>query len=178
MAIDQILQIVVFALLTMITLGGGLGVVTSRNMFHAALFLILSLVGVVGYFVLLDAGFLAAVQLLIYIGAISILILFSIMLTRGLMVPGQRQRNEQWWIAGLVVFLIFVVLAVALWQVAWPVADEQVLRAPNVAIGQLGQTLVGPYAVPFEVISLVLLVALVGAIILARETADDEVGRD
>jgi NADH:ubiquinone oxidoreductase subunit 6 (subunit J) len=178
MAIDQIVQIIVFAILTVITLGGGLAVVTSRNLFHAALFLILSLAGVVGYYVLLDAGFLAAVQLLVYIGAISILILFSVMLTHGLMAAGQNQRNEQWWIAGLVVALVFVVLLVALWQVAWPVAGEEALKAPNVAIGQLGQALVGPYAIPFEVISVLLLVALVGAIVLARETTNEEPGRD
>ena len=178
MPVDQVLQILVFIALTVITLGGGLAVVTSRNLFHAALFLVLSLAGVVGYYVLLDAGFLAGIQLLVYIGAISILILFSIMLTRGLMAPDQTQRNEQWWIAGLVVLLIFAVLLVALWQVAWPVAGEQALRTPNVAIGQLGQALVGPYAIPFEVISVLLLVALVGAIVLARETTDEVSGRD
>ena len=172
MAIDQILQGFVFAVLTVITLGGGLAVVISRNVFHAALCLILSLAGVVGYYVLLDAGFLAAVQLLVYIGAISILILFSMMLTRGLMASGQTQRNEQWWIAGLVVSLVLVVLLVALWQVPWPVAGEQALRTPNVAIGQLGQALVGPYAIPFEVISVLLLAALVGAVVLARETTE------
>jgi NADH:ubiquinone oxidoreductase subunit 6 (subunit J) len=172
MPIDQILQILIFALLTIITLGGGLAVVTSRNVFHAALFLILSLAGVVGYYVLLDAGFLAVVQLLVYIGAISILILFSIMLTRGLMTPGQTQRNEQWWIAALVVLLVFAVLLVALWQVDWPLASEQALKSPNVEVGQLGQALVGPYAIPFEVISVLLLVALVGAVVLARETTE------
>jgi NADH-quinone oxidoreductase subunit J len=169
MAIEHITQIFVFVVLTVMTLGGGLAVVTSRNLFHAALFLILSLAGVVGYYVLLDAGFLAIVQLLIYIGAISILILFSIMLTRGLMVPGQVQRNEQWWIAALVVFLTFLVLIVALWQVVWPIANEEALRTPNIAVGQLGAALVGPYAIPFEIISVLLLVALVGAIVLARE---------
>jgi NADH:ubiquinone oxidoreductase subunit 6 (subunit J) len=172
MPIDQILQMLIFALLTIITLGGGFAVVTVRNVFHAALFLILSLAGVVGYYVLLDAGFLAVVQLLVYIGAISILILFSIMLTRGLMMPGQTQRNEQWWIAALVVLLVFVVLLVALWQVDWPLAGEQALKTPNAAVGQLGQALVGPYAIPFEVISVLLLVALVGAIVLARETTE------
>ncbi|MGC8877947.1 MAG: NADH-quinone oxidoreductase subunit J family protein [Anaerolineae bacterium] len=169
MTIEHATQVFAFVILTLMTLGGGLAVVTSRNLFHAALFLILSLAGVVGYYVLLDAGFLAVVQLLIYIGAISILILFSIMLTRGLMIPGQVQRNEQWWIAALVVFLIFVVLVVALWQTIWPIASEEALRTPNVAIGQLGAALVGPYAIPFEIISVLLLAALVGAIVLARE---------
>jgi NADH-quinone oxidoreductase subunit J len=116
--------------------------------------------------------------LLIYIGAISVLILFAIMLTRGLMMSGQVQRNEQWWIAALVVFLIFVVLVVTLWQTTWPIAEAEALRTPNVAIAQLGAALVGPYAIPFEVISLLLLVALVGAIVLAREEGNQPAQAD
>jgi NADH-quinone oxidoreductase subunit J len=170
MVANQIVQILVFVILTIMTLGGGVGVVSSRNLFHSALFLVLSLVGVVGYYALLDAGFLAVVQLLIYVGAIAVLILFAIMLSRGLMARRQHQRNEQWWIAGLVVLLVFVVLLVVLGQVDWPVADEQALMSPNVSVGQLGQALLGPYMIPFEVISVLLLAALVGAIILARET--------
>jgi NADH-quinone oxidoreductase subunit J len=170
MTILQILNIVIFFVLTMMALGGALGVVTSRNLFHSALFLVLSFAGVAGYYVLLDAGFLAVVQLLIYIGAIAILILFAIMLTRGLMVKRQSQSNDQWLIALLVAILAFVVLAVVLWQVDWPVADRDALASPNVSIGQLGQDLLGPYVIPFEVASVLLLVALIGAVILARET--------
>jgi NADH-quinone oxidoreductase subunit J len=170
MPADQIVRYIVFFILTVMTLGGALGVVVSRNLFHSALFLVLSFAGVVGYYVLLDAGFLAAVQLLIYIGAIAILILFAVMLTRGLMAKRQSQQNQQWLIAALVALLIFVVLAVVLWQVGWPVASEQALASPNVSVSQLGQELLGPYVIPFEVASVLLLVALIGAVILARET--------
>jgi NADH:ubiquinone oxidoreductase subunit 6 (subunit J) len=170
MPISQIVHYIVFFLLTLIALGGALGVVLSRNIFHSALFLVLSFAGVVGYYVLLDAGFLAAVQLLVYIGAIAILILFAVMLTRGLMEKRQSQRNQQWWIAALVAFLTFIVLAVVLWQIDWPVASEQAFASPSVAISQLGQELLGPYVIPFEVASVLLLVALIGAVILARET--------
>ena len=170
MPADQIVRYIVFLLLTVMTLGGALGVVVSRNLFHSALLLVLSFAGVVGYYVLLDAGFLAAVQLLIYIGAIAILILFAVMLTRGLMAKRQSQKNQQWLIAALVALLIFVVLAVVLWQVEWPVASEQALASPNVSVSQLGQELLGPYVIPFEVASVLLLVALIGAVILARET--------
>jgi NADH-quinone oxidoreductase subunit J len=151
-----------------------LGVVSSRNVFHSALFLVLSLAGVVGYYVLLGAGFLAAVQLLVYIGAIAILILFAIMVSRGLMAERQSQRNQQWWISVLVAFLLFAVLAFVLWQVDWPVAGDQALTAPSAAVSgeasQLGRDLLGPYVIPFEVASVLLLVALIGAVILARET--------
>jgi len=172
MQVDQILQFFVFAVLTIITLGGAIGVVTSRNLFHSALFLVLSLTGVVGYYILLDAGFLAVVQLMVYIGAISILIIFAIMLSRGMMASKQRQRNDQWWMAGLIGFLLFVVPVVVVWQVAWPIADTQALASPNVAISQLGEALVGPYVIPFEVVSVLLLAALLGAIILARDTTE------
>jgi NADH:ubiquinone oxidoreductase subunit 6 (subunit J) len=171
MPID-VVQTVIFFVLTAITLAGAMGVVTSRNIFHSALYLVLALAGVVGYYVLLNAGFLAAVQLLIYIGAIAILILFAIMLSRGIMAQHQRQRNEQWWMAALVTLLIFVVLAVVLWQVQWPVADATALAAPSTSLNQLGQDLVGPYMIPFEVASVLLLVALVGAVVLARETTE------
>ena len=174
MPVDQIARTVVFAILTVMTLGGGLGVVSSRNIFHSALFLVLSFAGVVGYYILLDAGFLAVVQLLIYIGAIAILILFAIMVSRGLMSARQNQRNQQWWIAALVALLIFVVLVVVLSQVDWPIAAEQSLAAPSVAVSPqqspLGQDLLGPYVIPFEVASILLLVALIGAVILARDT--------
>ncbi len=171
MPID-VVQTILFLVLTAITLGGALGVVSSRNILHAALFLVLSLSGVVGYYVLLNAGFLAAVQLLIYIGAIAILILFAIMLSRGIMAQRQSQRNEQWWMAALVTLLIFVVLAVVLWQVQWPIADATALAAPSTSLNQLGQDLMGPYMIPFEVASVLLLVALVGAVVLARETTE------
>jgi NADH-quinone oxidoreductase subunit J len=173
MPIDEIVRIAVFVIFSVMTLGGGLGVVVARNIFHSALFLILSFAGVVGYYVLLDAGFLAVVQLLIYIGAIAILILFAIMVSRGLMSARQTQRNQQWWIAALVAFLIFVVLIVVLSQVDWPVASEQALAAPSMAVSPeespLGRDLLGPYVIPFEVVSVLLLVALVGAVILARD---------
>ena len=170
MPIGQITHYIVFFILTVMALGGALGVVISRNLFHSALFLVLSFAGVTGYYVLLDAGFLAAVQLLIYVGAIAILILFAVMLTRGLMARRQSQSNQQWLIALLVAVLAFAVLVVVALQVDWPVASEQALASPNVSISQLGQELLGPYVIPFEVASVLLLVALIGAVILARET--------
>lgn len=75
----------IFGLFTVLIIGGGIGTVTSSNLFHAALWLIISLFGVAGFFVLLAAPFLAAIQVLVYIGAIVVLIIFAIMLTRRLM---------------------------------------------------------------------------------------------
>jgi NADH-quinone oxidoreductase subunit J len=156
----------VFIFLSIITLGSALAVVTSKNLFHSALFLILSFVGVAGLYILLEAGFLAAVQILVYVGAISILIIFAIMLTRRLMAKDLVQRNAQWGISGLVALLLFVVLGFVLLRVNWPVVEAAVSRE---SISILGQELMSTYALPFEVASVLLLVALVGSIIIARE---------
>jgi NADH-quinone oxidoreductase subunit J len=156
----------VFIIFSIITLGAALAVVTSKNLFHSALFLILSFIGVAGLYVLLEAGFLAAVQILIYVGAISILIIFAIMLTRRLMAKDLVQRNAQWGIAGLVALLLFAVLAFVLLRVNWPVVEVAV---SSESISILGQELMNTYVVPFEVASVLLLVALVGSIIIARE---------
>lgn len=157
---------VVFIILSIITLGAALAVVTSRNLFHSALFLVLSFIGVAGLYVLLEAGFLAAVQILIYVGAISILILFAIMLTRRLMAKDLVQRNAQWGISALVSVLLFALLCFVLLRVNWPVVEAAVSRE---SISILGQELMSTYALPFEVASVLLLVALVGSIIIARE---------
>jgi NADH:ubiquinone oxidoreductase subunit 6 (subunit J) len=160
-----VLQIV-FVILSLITLGGAVGVVTSRNIFHSALFLILSFVGVAGFYVTLEASFLAGIQILIYVGAIAILIVIAIMVSQRIMAGEQIQRNEQWWMAAVVAVALFLVLCFSLSQVSWPVVNE---TPPPMVIARLGQELLGPYVVPFEVASILLVVAMVGAIILARE---------
>ena len=78
------LPLIVFAIFAVLAIGGALGVVASRNLIHGALYLIISLFGAAGLFILLSAPFLAAVQVLVYIGAIVILIIFAVMLTRGM----------------------------------------------------------------------------------------------
>ena len=156
----------VFIIFSLITLGAALAVVTSKNLFHSALFLILSFVGVAGLYILLEAGFLAVVQIMVYVGAIAILIIFAIMLTRRLMDKELVQSNTQWGISGLVALLLFAVLGFVLLRVDWPVVGGDV---SSDSISILGQELMGTYAVPFEVASILLLVALVGSIIIARE---------
>jgi NADH-quinone oxidoreductase subunit J len=159
-------QVVVFVICSLITLGAALAMVTSKNLFHSALFMILSFVGVASLYVLLEAPFLAAVQILIYAGAIAMLIIFAIMLTRRLMAKDLVQRNAQWGWSALGAVLLFVALGVILFQVNWPVVEAAV---PEETIRILGQDLMGTYLVPFEVASVLLLVALVGSIIIARE---------
>ncbi|MGC8780447.1 MAG: NADH-quinone oxidoreductase subunit J family protein [Anaerolineae bacterium] len=155
-----------FILLGLLTLAAALMVVTSRNLLHSALWLIAAFFGIAGIFILLHAEFLAIVQVLIYIGAISTLIIFAIMLTRRLMDPQQPRFNSQWRLVGGFAALLFVSLAAVATRVAWPVAAGALPADP---IGRLGADFVGPYTVPFEVASVLLVVAMIGAIIIARE---------
>jgi len=99
-----------FVVFTILTLGGGMGVVTTRNLFQGTIWLMVSLFGVAGYMVLLSAPFLAAVQILVYIGAIAILITFAVMLTRSVTRISQRYiRTLPSLIAALVLFLILII---------------------------------------------------------------------
>ena len=159
-------QTVVFIICSLVTLGAAFAVVTSKNLFHSALFLVLSFVGVASLYILLEAPFLAAVQILVYVGAIAILIVFAVMLTRRLMAEDLVQRNTQWGWSALGAVLLFVALGLILLRVNWPVVEAAV---PAETISILGQDLMGRYLVPFEVASVLLLVALVGSIIIARE---------
>jgi NADH:ubiquinone oxidoreductase subunit 6 (subunit J) len=159
---------VVFGILSAVALIGAVGVVTTRNLFRAALFLVLSFVGVAGLYILLEAEILAMIQLLVYVGAISILIIFAIMLSRRMMSPEFKIRNEQWLWGLITAVALFAVLAWILLNVAWPTAPAAV---PEDAISLLGQALVSPdqYVLVFEAASVLLLVALVGAVVIARE---------
>jgi NADH:ubiquinone oxidoreductase subunit 6 (subunit J) len=156
----------VFIILSLVTLGAAVMVVTSRSLFHSALWLILAFFGIAAIFILLNAEFLAVVQVLIYIGAISTLIIFAIMLSRNVMDLKGRRFNEQWGVVAGFSVLLFVVLLALLTRVSWPVTAESV---PPDAIARLGEAFVGPYVVPFEVASVLLVVAMIGAIIIARE---------
>ena len=167
MSAEQIIFIVTAA----ISLGAAVMVVTTRNLIHAALWLVLTLFGVAVLFVLLDAGFFAIVQVIIYIGAISILLIFVIMLTRRTMQESAPPMNRTWWLAAIISILLFAGLA---WMLSsW---DGFTTSKPELAIGvdplqQLGQALVSPnaYVLPFEIASILLLAALIGAIVVAWE---------
>lgn len=162
----MMVQTIVFIILGLVTLGAALAVVTTKNLFHSALFLMLSFVGVAGLYVLLEAPFLAAVQILVYVGAIAVLIVFAIMLTRRLMAEDLVQANSQWGWSALGAVGLFAVLTMILIRVNWPIVTAAV---PEDTITVLGQDLMGTYVAPFEVASVLLLVALVGAVIIARE---------
>lgn len=159
---------ITFGIFAVFALGGGLGVVLSRNLLHAALYLILSLFGIAGLFITLEAPFLAVVQVLVYIGAISILIAITIMVTRRVMGVADSVNN-QWPVAAVGALLTFGTIAFVLVSNfhGRMVAEE----VPADMIERIGLAFASPqgYLLPFEVASLLLLAALIGAIVVARE---------
>lgn len=162
MTIEQ----VVFLVLAVAAVGSAVGVVTSRNMFYSALLLIACFFAVAGFYVLLQATFLAAVQVLIYVGAIAVLILFAVMLTERMMGRAVPAWNEQWWVALIVVVFLAAAMLYVVVGAQWQISEAATPADPVVA---LGQTLLSTYVLPFEVASVILLMALIGAIIIARE---------
>jgi len=168
-----------FLFLAAVTLGAAIMVVTSPRLVHAALWLVLTLAGIAVVFVLLEANFLAAVQVAIYIGAIAILIIFAVMLTRRVMTDSGPQVNRNWWMAALVALLLFVgLLGLLLQAPQLGQATLQPLTNADAQLEDLGLALVDVdrYVLPFEVASVLLLAALIGAIITARPPDPKEVG--
>jgi NADH-quinone oxidoreductase subunit J len=167
MTAEQIIFIVVAA----VTLGAGISVVTSRNLIHSALWLILTLFGVAIFYVLLDAGFFAVIQVIIYIGAIAILFIFAAMLTRRVMQDTGPQSNANWWLGALIALLLFAGITVIFLN--WPgfTTTASDLSNPGGRIVQLGLALVAPdqYLLPFELASILLVAAMIGAIFVAGE---------
>ena len=157
------ITLIVFYLLGAMCLGSAVGVVVSRNVVHAALLLLGSLMGVAGLYLLLLAEFIALVQVLIYGGAITIVVLFVIMLTRVHEVRAAR-GNSQWPMAVVASLFVFGLMATAMVE-----GIPNHTTRHSVDFSDLGESLFTQWAVPFEVASLVLLVALIGAIVIARE---------
>jgi NADH-quinone oxidoreductase subunit J len=160
---------VMFIFVSAITLLGGLYTVLARNLFHAALGLIVTLAGVAALYALLEASFLAAAQVLIYIGAIAILIIFAVMLTEGVM--GKSALKDQWYYVFTVPFVLGLlgILLLTLYRFPWPQATAA--PVPSDSILRLGQSLVDPnlYVVPFEAASVLLVAAMIGSIYVARD---------
>jgi NADH-quinone oxidoreductase subunit J len=160
---------VLFILSSLALLGLGFMVVTTRNLVRAALYLIGTLFSVAVIFVLLEASFLAVVQVVVYIGAIAILFIFAVMLTRRVMQDTGSQTNSNWpWVA-LVSLLLFGGLTYIL--ISWGGASKNAppLNSQTDMVKALGIALVNPdaYILPFEVASVLLLAALIGAVVVA-----------
>jgi NADH-quinone oxidoreductase subunit J len=150
--------------------GGGLAVVTLRNIIHSAIAMMVCFGSLAGMYLLLGAAIIAAAQVLIYLGAISVLILFAIMLTQAGDANIPAPFHRQVWFAALVAIATGGLIGWAALTTNW--GDN--LQAAGVVIDQIATALFTTYALPFEIVSLLLLAAIIGAIFLARRPEEDE----
>ena len=155
-------DIVFVAIAGMVLLGGALAV-WPKNVFYNAMSLILCLFGVAGLFIYLSSEFLAVIEVIIYIGAISIAIIFAIMLSRPWAQHHGRREPAKVFKAFLAAALLFFGLLEVVRSAPWP---QGVLEG-DYSMGAIGKSLLSVYALPFEAVSLILLVAIIGALVVS-----------
>jgi NADH-quinone oxidoreductase subunit J len=163
----ETLQQIVFWVLAVGMAGAAVRVVSTRNVVHAALYLVVTLMGAAAMFVLLLAEFVAWVQVLVYVGAIVVLMLFGLMLTRAPIGSG-RFDNDQRWLAALCAGAVFAVTA---WILIDTFGDKKITLAgaAGTTTRTVGVVIFSRYVLPFEAVSILLLAALVGAVVIARK---------
>ena len=162
----------VFWVLAAISVAGALGVVRTQNMFRAALLLVVSFLGVAGIFALVSAEFLAVIQVLVYAGGVSVLVIFAVMITRDVAEGNQSTLVGPWGFIAAAMLLVGLVVVVldADWLLLGDIEAGSAVEAVLVDTpAQLGRVLLGDYVLAFEVAGVVLLAAVVGALALVRE---------
>jgi NADH-quinone oxidoreductase subunit J len=157
-----------FWIISAITVIGAMLAMTLRNLIHCVLALILFFLGIAGHYFLLRADFLAAVQILLYVGAVAVLILFAIMLTRHVTgMEGPAELGGKWW-AGMGTA---VIIGGLLWWIIRKDALTSMLPAgeANTSVLEIGKVLIADWVVPFEALAVLLTAALIGAVVIALE---------
>jgi NADH-quinone oxidoreductase subunit J len=154
--------------LALLTLAGAIGAVTLRNLVHCALALTLAFAGLAALYLFLGAQFVGFAQVLIYIGAVAILIVFAILLTRGgQSSPGESSFSSSWIAGAGIALLVFAVLAGVI--LSSRAISNEVPMPPTATVRQIGDQLMNHYVLPLEVVGLLLTAALIGAVIIARQ---------
>ncbi len=167
----MVAQNIFFYVIAAVMAFSAIRVVTVKNVVHAAMYLVLVLAGVAAQYILLASEFLAATQVLIYVGAIVVLVLFGVMLTRAKLGQDVNLTNDYWYVGAFTAVILFALLATSLLD---QFGDEPLdqANAETQLVGnteQVSDAIFGAYVVPFEAVSVLLLAALVGAIVLARK---------
>jgi NADH:ubiquinone oxidoreductase subunit 6 (subunit J) len=154
-----------FAILAVLTIAGAAAALTLRNLVHCVLALTLSFLGLAGFYLQLSAQFVGFAQVLVYVGAVAILVVFAVLLTRGADPTSQSIFLPSWVWSGAVAASVFGVLAWTISRSA--VAGYKLPLQPAATVKQIGDALMSRYALPLEVIGLLLTVALIGAVTIA-----------
>jgi len=168
----QVAQNIFFYVIAAVMVGAAIVVVTNRNIVRSALALIVVFAGVAAQFIILAAEFVAVTQVLVYIGAIMVLVLFGIMLTRSKIGRDPDSTNEHWWVGVITALLLLGVMGYATIDYFGddPLpAERQIAEVNGSNTATVSDAIFGQYLVPFEIISVLLLAALVGAIVIARK---------
>lgn len=162
----MVAQNIFFGIIAAIMIGAAFRVVTVRNVVHAALWLVLVMSGAAALYILLAAEFVGVTQILVYVGAVMVLLLFGTMLTRA-QIGSEKDLNNKSWALGIpVAGVLFLAMAVAL---IGGFEDTELPRDPDrVTVQQISDDLFSPYLVPFLALSFVLVATVIGAIVLAR----------
>jgi NADH-quinone oxidoreductase subunit J len=162
----MVAQNIFFGVIAAVMIVSALRVVTSANIVHAALWLVVVLAGVAAQFILLGAEFVAVTQVLVYIGAVVVLFLFGVMLTRASLGEDESVAKEKRSLAVAVGVLLFAVMATALID-TW--SDDRIVIDEPQRVAEVSDSIFSQYIVPFEAVSVLLLAALIGAIVVARK---------
>ena len=156
---------VVFWILSAITVLGGLAAVTLKNTVHCALAVTAAFAGLALLFLQLDAQFAGFAQILVYIGAVAILVVFAILLTRGSETPAGKVFSKSWFTGLLIAAAVFAVLSWAVIRSSAVLPHEA--AAPTATVQQIGNALIGRYVLPLEIVAVLLTAAMIGAVIVA-----------
>lgn len=162
--------LILFLLIALIAVAAGIGMVITHNAVHSALFLVIVLFCVAALYLSLNAEFVAVVQVIVYAGAIMVLFLFVITLLNPIPTPAAARGVNQGWLAGLLAGVLLVEVAVTAWSGTASLNLPATLPAPPPIdnVHAIGTLLYGQYLFPFEATSLLLLVAIIGATVLAK----------
>jgi NADH:ubiquinone oxidoreductase subunit 6 (subunit J) len=161
----------VFWVVACFTIGGGLAAVLLKNLVHCALALTIAFVGLALLFLELDAQFAGFAQILVYVGAVAILVVFAILLTRSSETPRDGGVFSRTWWAGLgIAAAVFALIGWAILESLPGLPQEQ--QTPAVSVEQIGNALMGRYVLPLEIVALLLTAALIGAVIVAMHEKD------
>jgi NADH-quinone oxidoreductase subunit J len=155
-----------FAVIAVVAVVAALKMVTSNNVVHAALYLLVVLSAVAAVYIILGAEFVAATQILVYLGAIMVLLLFGVMLTRARIGTEANLDHEQRWIGALVAVALLAVMAYSLWEGFSDTELPETLSPTRTRV--VSDEIFSTYLVPFEALSVLLLAALIGAVVVAR----------
>ena len=159
---------IIFLSLVAIIAISAIWVVVSPNLVHSATSLLVTLFGIAGLYVFLYADFLAATQVVIYVGGILVLIIFGVMLTNKIDKPVIESISSNKIIGVLISSFIFTILSIIVIQTNWPIIADNAKEGPP-TVELIGKLILGKYLLPFELISILLLSALVGSALLARK---------